>query len=117
MKQLKDFDVVQSAVYNALGVGRKNAVSRAELARRTGFSDRVNRQAIEALRRDRVILSIDSGYYIPYSNEEGRQETAVWLAMQKSRMKSIKAATRGAERFARGARETPGQIEMAGVWE
>ena len=112
MKQKNEFELVQSAVYNALGVGKENAVSREELARRTGFSDRINRRAIEVLRHDHVILSIDSGYYIPRSNEQGRQETAIWLAMQKSRMKSIKGATQGAERF---ICDVPGQMEMAGV--
>ena len=112
MKQKNEFDLVQSAVYNALGVGKENAVSREELARRTGFSDRLNRKAIEELRHDRVILSIESGYYIPYANEQGRQETAIWLAMQRSRMKSIKGATKGAERF---IHDVPGQMEMAGV--
>ena len=112
MKQEKEFDYVQSAVYNALGVGKENAVSREELARRTGYSDRINRRAIEELRHDHVILSIESGYYIPHTNEQGRQETAVWLAMQRSRMKSIKDATRGAEVF---VSEVPGQLEMAGA--
>ena len=116
-RNMKEFDLVQSAVYNALGVGKKNAVSRKELVEKTGYSDRLIRRTIEILRRDRVIINLDTGYYIPYSNEQGRRETERWLAKQRSRTRAIKRAARGAERFVRDGEDMPGQMEMAGVWE
>lgn len=113
MGKVNDFDVVQSAVYNALGIGKENAISRTELAIKTGYQDRLIRKAIESLRKDMVIINLDTGYYIPHSNAQGRCETYRWLKRQRSRMKSIKTATRGAQKFVDGKKKQfPGQICM-----
>lgn len=119
LRYIKDFDVIQCAVYNALGVGKQNAVSRAELSRITGYRDRRIREAIEAMRYSKVIINLDNGdgYYIPDPTPQGRREAAAWLARQDRRMRSMKAATRGARRFVTGIRskEIPGQMNMFGM--
>ena len=88
------YDTFIYSVYNALGVGPKNAVTRRELCARLRCGDRLLRQAIEDLRHDRVILTDDNGtgYYIPTYNKEGRAQAARWIARQKKRVKSIKRA-------------------------
>ena len=72
------YDTFIYSVYNALGVGPKNAVTRRELCARLRCGDRLLRQAIEDLRHDRVILTDDNGtgYYIPTYNKEGRAQAA-----------------------------------------
>lgn len=52
--------------------GRENAVSRAELALRTGLPDRTNRREIEKARRKMIpiLASDDGGYYITYDVAE-----------------------------------------------
>lgn len=55
------YDTFIYSVYNALGVGPKNAVTRRELCARLRCGDRLLRQAIEDLRHDRVILTDDNG--------------------------------------------------------
>lgn len=106
MRNYKNFGLIQCNVYNALEVGRGNAISRAELSGITGYSDRRIREAIEALRNDKVIINLDNGdgYYIPDQTPQGRHEAALWLARQDRRMKSIKASTRGARRFVIGVK-------------
>lgn len=119
MRKRKDYRVIQCVVYNALRVGRENALSREELSRITGYRDRLVREAIEALRHDKVIISlgIRGGYYIPDSTPQGRREAAAWLARQDRRMQSIRAATRGARRFVVGrkSKDVPRQLSMFGV--
>lgn len=58
---------VQARVYNALLVGKENALNRDEMVTKTGEEDRDIRTAIEMLRHDKVILTLPKGkgYYIP----------------------------------------------------
>lgn len=119
LRKRKDYRVIQCVVYNALRVGRQNAISRQELSQITGFRDRLIREAIEALRHDKVIINLDQGdgYYIPDSTPQGRREAAAWLDRQDRRMQSMRAATRGARRFVVGrkSKDMPGQISMFGA--
>ena len=107
-----------AAVYNAIGVGKENAISRQKLMKQTGLSDRAVRRAIEILRIDRPILTVDrGGYYIPMSNDQGRKEAERWVAMQDRRCRSIKTAERGAKRFAKQGKRTfqvSGQLSLFG---
>lgn len=68
-KKLTEMEIFTSALYNALGVGHKNAQTRRELCKRLGCSDRMLRKGIEILRLDYAILSRDDGkgYYLPGS--------------------------------------------------
>lgn len=113
---MTEYEVLKYSVYNALGVGAKNAQTRKELCHSVGCSDRMLRKAIEDLRRNRAIITNDdgTGYYIPATTDEGRKETWYWLCRQKKRMKSIKRALRGAERFVNTRTETgvPGQLSL-----
>lgn len=88
---------VQARVYNALLVGKGNALNRDELVSKTGEKDRDVRTAIEMLRHDKVILSLTTGkgYYVPRDDAQGRQEAYKWMESQNSRIESIKAAERG----------------------
>ena len=92
---------LEKAVYNALGVGHKNARSRSELCGLIGCNDRQLREAIEALRWDYPIITNDdgTGYYIPTQDSRGWAEASMWLARQGKRQESIKRATRGARLF------------------
>ncbi len=112
---VRDFEKIKSDVYHALRVGKRNAISRAELIATTGYKDRRIREAIESLRHTKAILNLDQGdgYYIPESNTQGRHEAALWIRKQNTRMRSMKAATRGAERFIGTiGKAVPGQIRM-----
>lgn len=119
MRQRKDYKVIQCVVYNALCVGRQNAINRKELTAITGYRDRLVREAIEALRHNHVIINLGKGegYYIPDSTPQGRKEAAIWLTRQDRRIQSIRAATRGARRFVVGRKNKgiPGQISMFGA--
>lgn len=114
-RAVKDFEKIKSDVYNALKIGKQNAISRIELSSITGYRDRRIREAIESLRHTMVILNLDQGdgYYIPESNAQGRHEAALWIYKQNTRMRSMKAATKGAERFVSAIRKSiPGQLRM-----
>lgn len=123
MRRTKNIVIIKCAVYNALGVGRENSISRAELIKITGYKDRRIREAIEALRKDRVILNLDKGdgYYIPDSTPQGQREAAEWLERQDRRIQSMKDSTRGARRFVAGNKKSrrtgdmPGQFCMFGA--
>lgn len=115
---------VQARVYNALLVGKENALNRDELVSKIGESDRDIRTAIEILRHDKVILTLPTGkgYYIPRDDAQGRQEAYKWIESQNSRIESIKAAERGAQLFLgrnkknkRKNTEIPGQLSMFGT--
>lgn len=117
VREIKDFEVFAFAVYNALGIGHKNAQTRRELCQKLKCGDRTLRRAIELLRRDYAILSCDDGrgYYLPETTEEGREETKRWLMRQTSRVISIKTAQAGAMKFVgRKSRrkDVPGQLHM-----
>ena len=98
-KKLIEMEIFTSALYNALGVGHKNAQTRRELCKRLGCSDRMLRKGIEILRLDYAILTRDDGkgYYLPETTDAGR------------------AAQAGALKFATGWKEPKGiygQISM-----
>lgn len=115
MKDRVDFEDAKCIVFNAIGVGKKNATSRRILVEKTGYSDRLIRKAIEALRHDHVILNMDngSGYYIPADTQQGQREAAAWVSRQNRRIRSIKAATKAAVDFSKtNDKELPGQIGM-----
>lgn len=114
---MKEFDVFIYAVYNALGVGYQNALTRRELCQKLKCGDRALRKAIEELRRDYPILTQDDGqgYYLPETTPEGREDAAHWIRRQNRRIQSIKAAQSGALRFIgprRHRREMLGQFSM-----
>ncbi len=112
-------DTAMAVVYNAIGVGRENATSRQELAKKTGMPDRAVRKAIEMLRHERPILSVEGGrgYYIPRTNAQGRSEAARWIERQNRRIASIRKAQNGARRFAqteKKEKQCRGQISFFG---
>lgn len=131
LRKIKNMAAVQVAVYNAIGVGSKNAVTRKDLKRITGYRDRLIRESIEALRIERVILNQGNGngYYIPDTGQQGLRETIVWLEREDKRIESMKAATQGARKYIRNANKNrtpnknrfPGQLNMFGMevckWE
>ena len=81
---------LMAAVYNALGTGHKNARTRAELCAALGCNDRELREAIEALRWERPIITNDdgTGYYIPTQDSRGWAEASMWLSRQNKRHKT-----------------------------
>ena len=77
--------------------GRDNAISRRQLCTVTGLPDRVMRHEIEKARKDYAILNIDgSGYFRPADGEAYLTER--WLKQERSREKSVRDSTRGAEK-------------------
>lgn len=112
---MREYEEIKYSVYNALGVGEKNAVSRRKLCKSVGCNDRVVRKAIEDLRRDRVIITDDNGtgYYIPTSDNAGRARASYRVARQEKRIRSIRRSMKGAKQFLSG--EMPGQIDLFDV--
>lgn len=98
---MADYELLKTAVYNALGIGAEHARTRKELCRAVMCSDRLLRQAIEDLRYEYPIITNDdgTGYYIPTQDAAGRGQAARWLKRQNSRRRAIWRATRGARRF------------------
>jgi hypothetical protein len=81
--------------------GRQNAISRRELCQLAGLPDRLMRREIERARKDYAILNIDgSGYFRPTDGEMHLVER--WLRQERSREKSVREATRGAEKVLLG---------------
>ena len=116
---------IEATVYNALRIGKKNALSRAMLVSITGANDRQVRAAIEALRHEKAILTLPggNGYYLPPDTEEGRTEAVRWIVQQNKRIRSIREAQKGAREFAgksasrkpeKPAAQIPGQISLFG---
>ena len=103
-------EIFTSALYNALGVGHKNAQTRRELCKRLGCSDRMLRKGIEILRLDYAILTRDDGkgYYLPETTDAGRADAKRWSKRQDRRVQAIRAAQAGALKFATTRRETKG---------
>ena len=97
-KKLTEMEIFTSALYNALGVGHKNAQTRRELCKRLRCSDRMLRKGIEILRLDYAILSRDDGkgYYLPEITDAGRADARRWARRQERRVEAIRAAQAGA---------------------
>lgn len=61
-------------IENALGIGEENAIKMKDLKQKLGKPDRVIRQTIEAMKRDKfapvLILSSKNGYWISKDFEE-----------------------------------------------
>lgn len=77
--------------------GKDNAISRRALCAVTGLPDRMMRREIEKARKDYAILNIDgSGYFRPAPGEADLIRR--WLSQEHSREKSVRDATRGAEK-------------------
>lgn len=88
----KDFDIL-----DYIPTGQDNAVTRSELCRRTGLSDRVIRDAIHKARRNKSILNMQDGkgYFIPDMNTEGdRLALKRHVQQEESRLKNIGWALR-----------------------
>ena len=113
---------LEAAVYNALGVGKEKALSRAELVAITQSNDRQVRAVIDSLRHEKAILTLPggNGYYLPPDTDQGRNEAVRWIVQQNKRIKSIREAQRGAREFAGSESnkhkitQVPGQINMFG---
>lgn len=109
-KKLTEMEIFTSALYNALGVGHKNAQTRRELCKRLRCNDRMLRKGIEILRIDYAILSRDDGkgYYLPETTDAGRADARRWARRQDRRVEAIRAAQAGALKFATPRREPKG---------
>ena len=89
-------------IIDYIPTGQPNAISRLELRQLTGLPDRLMRREIERARKDYAILNIGgSGYFRPAEGEAYLVER--WLRQERSREKSVRDATRGAERALLGS--------------
>jgi hypothetical protein len=73
--------------------GRQNAITRLELEKATGMSDRKNREDIERLRNIKipiVNLKDGTGYYIAETEEEKAVEYALLMSYACSLLKTAK---------------------------
>lgn len=93
--------------------GAENGVKTGELLRMTGLSEaRTIRRLISDERAaGAVILSGDTGYYLPDDGEKGRQEAAAFVASIKAKGKNTLRAARSAEDY---LSRLPGQMEIGG---
>lgn len=86
--------------------GHKNAISRNDLCRQTGLSDRVIRGLIEEARRETIIISNNdgSGYWLFPENptEQEKEMLRRYVKQQESRAKSIFYALRPARQMMKG---------------
>lgn len=81
MKEKVDMNLAMLIVYNTLGIGKENAVSRRQIVESTGYPDRLIRECIERLREEDPILSATdgSGYYIATEDAQGATEAVEWV--------------------------------------
>lgn len=81
-------------VVNFIPVGHENAISRRELCRKTGLTDRKLREEISKARETTCIcnMSDGAGYYIPREV----QEIDRFINQEKARARSIFKSLRGA---------------------
>ena len=104
-------ELFTSALYNALGVGHKNAQTRKELCKRLRCDDRMLRDGIEVLRADYAVLNRD-----PEETDSGRADTKRWHERQERRVQAIRASQAGALKFIGMGRREPkgvyGQLSM-----
>lgn len=86
--------------------GHKNAISRNDLCRQTGLSDRLIRALIEEARRETIIISNNdgSGYWIfrEKPTEQEKEMLRRYVKQQESRAKSIFYALRPARQMMKG---------------
>lgn len=103
----------QSFFQSILPKGAENAIKTAELCRMMGIRDpRALRKMISDERAlGAVILSGDTGYFLPDDGEKGRQETAAFIATVTAKGANTIKAVRSAQAFLDGL---PGQIEIGG---
>ena len=78
-------------------VGKDNAISRSQLIKLTGLSDRIIRDMIALERRNTAILNLQNGagYYIPSASDRGEIER--YVKQEEARAKSIFWSLRGAK--------------------
>lgn len=76
--------------------GHENAITREELKRLTGFSDRVMRAKLTALREETPILNMQDGrgYFRPLESEYALVK--LWLGQTRSRAKECAQSLNGA---------------------
>jgi len=76
--------------------GKDNAITREELVKLTGFTDRIIREQISQARRDTAIINNQDGrgYYKP----SDREEIERYIKQESSRAKSIFWCLRGAKK-------------------
>ena len=104
---------VQRFFQRVLPKGAENAIKTAELCRMMGIKDaRALRKMISDERAlGAVILSGDTGYFLPDYGEKGRQEVAAFIATVTAKGANTIKAVRSAQAFLDGL---PGQIEIGG---
>lgn len=96
-----------------LDKGAENGKTQDELRQLAGVSStRLVRLAISREREQgAVILSGPTGFYLPADGEQGRQETAAFVAMLKAKGASTLRAARSAQAY---LDHLPGQMELGG---
>ncbi len=103
----------QGFFQSVLPKGAENAIKTTELCRMMGIRDpRALRKMISDERAlGAVILSGDSGYFLPDDGEKGRREAAAFIATVTAKGANTIRAVRSAQAFLDGL---PEQIEIGG---
>lgn len=89
-------------ILDYIPTGQKNAVTRADLCRRTNLPDRAMRLAIHRARRKIAILNMQDGrgYFIPDMNlDEEKQLLKRYVRQEESRLKKIGWSLKAARRM------------------
>lgn len=92
-------------IVNYIPIGKENAISRKELCRLTGLSDRVIRREIAKARETTCICNgqaDDGGYYIPSTIEDANR----FYRQERKRALSILRCLRGTKNFIREKEES-----------
>ena len=97
--------------------GHENAITREELERLTGFSDRVMRAKPTALREETPILNMQDGrgYFRPLEHEFCL--VRLWMAQTRSRAKECDVSLKGASLWLLRQKRKPieGQVKLDGI--
>ena len=86
-------------ILDFINTGKDNAITREELTRATGISDRAIRRDInEAFKRGEIVINLGYGYFKPMPNKEDHL-VKEYLNIEKARVKDENRKIRMMERY------------------
>ena len=92
-------------IVDYMPTGRKNAITRKELCRITGLSDRQAREHISQARRNTPIINLQDGdgYFIPDPSDNGDMNLLKrYVRQEEARLKSIGWSLKAARKIMKG---------------
>ncbi len=112
-----------AATLRSMGaVGRRNAVTRTQVARTLGMDTAEGKRTVSRLlereRPEGTICSSGNGLFVPEDSEEGDREVAAYIALVSKKAAGAFKSLKGAKKYiAQRKREKSGQLNLMGVTE